>query len=98
MGDALKQHLLLLGGFAGFALVFATGIAVGKEIETVLFESAIGCVVGGVLFKWISGLIVDSWTISRRRAAEALAAPTAPMPAPAQPSLRRTPPAGGGKT
>ena len=64
----MKQSLLLLGGFVGFAICFATGLAAGSDIGQVLFNASIGCMVGGIMFKWISVLLVESLQMQRRKA------------------------------
>jgi hypothetical protein len=66
--NKLKQNLLLLGGFLGFCVVFATGILLGHGMDQILFDSALGCLFGGVALRWIAALFIDSFVAQRRAA------------------------------
>ena len=67
----MKQSLLLLGGFIGFAVCFAAGIAAGRDVGNILLSAAVGCMAGGLMFKWISILLMESIAIQRRRSTQA---------------------------
>lgn len=83
----MKHYLLLVGGFTGFALAFATGIVVGNDIGQVLFNASIGCMIGAFLFRWISDLYIECIVQQRRRSA-ANAAAEAAAAAPAKGARR----------
>ncbi len=70
----LKQNLLLLGGLFGFLCCFATGLVVGLDVVQVLLNSAIGCVVVGLMFKWVAVLLIEYATLQRKKAMAAAAA------------------------
>jgi uncharacterized membrane protein YjfL (UPF0719 family) len=76
----LKYTLLLLGSFVGFSLAFAASMAAGNGIEQMVLNGAIGCLVSGVLFKWVIDMFFDSFVTARRKALSAAAVP-APSPA-----------------
>ena len=57
---------MLLGGFLGFAVCFATGCVAGNDIGQTFFNAMLGCLAGAFLFKWIAGLLVDCIVQSRR--------------------------------
>ena len=76
MGNGLKHYLLLWGGLIGFTLTFATGLVAGNDIVTILFNASLGCVGGGLLFKWLASMMVE-YSLVQKRKAEALAIATA---------------------
>ncbi len=45
------KYFLLLGGFAGFLIVFVSGLAAGNEISHVLRNATIGCLCGALLLR-----------------------------------------------
>lgn len=47
------KFALLLGGLLGFAVVFATGLWVGKNPSKALLEASIGSVFIGLLSRWL---------------------------------------------
>lgn len=67
----LKQYLLLLGGFLGFCCVFVTGIVAGNDIVQTLFNASIGCIVGGMMLKWLGIIIIDCYVSQKRMEAQA---------------------------
>jgi hypothetical protein len=81
MNQALKQYLLLIGGFVGFAAAFAVGLYVGNDVGVVLLHASMSCIVSGMLFKWMAGLILESlWTRRQALKKAALAAINAGVP------------------
>jgi len=68
---ALKQYLLLLGGFLGFCCVFVTGIVAGNDIVQTLFNASVGCIVGGMMLKWLGIIIIDCYISQKRTEARA---------------------------
>ncbi len=52
------KFIFLAGGFAGFATTVVTGLWVGRDISLVLRDSAVGCLVGALLFKWFWSVVV----------------------------------------
>lgn len=54
------RFFMLLGGFLGFALVMATGLASGGDPWVVLLHSSIGCLVGAVLFRFFRTVVSSS--------------------------------------
>lgn len=64
-----------LGGFLGFALVMAIGLAMGRRSAMLLLEASLACVIGGVLFRWWHRMLlhgVQAAQRERREAAQAL--------------------------
>lgn len=41
-----------LGGFLGFALVMAIGLANGRRSAMLLLEASLACMLGAMLFRW----------------------------------------------
>ena len=81
----LKHTLILLGGFTGFSVAFAASMAAGNSIDQMVFNGAIGCLVGAVLLKWIADLLSDSFIVARRKALKAAQSPPSQAPANAMP-------------
>ena len=50
------KFVFLSGGFAGFALVAALGFYSGRAPDRILMDSAVGCLVGALLFEAIRTL------------------------------------------
>jgi len=51
------KYFLLIGGFCGFLIVFASGIAAGNEFGAVLRNASIGCVCGAFLLRGFRALL-----------------------------------------
>ena len=66
--NKLKHYLLLLGGFLGFCIVSATGILLGHGMDQIILDASLGCLFGGMAFRWIAILLIDSLVIQRRAA------------------------------
>lgn len=45
------KYFLLIGGFGGFLMVFASGIAAGNDLSIVLRNATIGCLCGAILLR-----------------------------------------------
>ncbi|MEA3213579.1 MAG: hypothetical protein QOE70_6636 [Chthoniobacter sp.] len=45
------KYFLLIGGFCGFLTVFASGIAAGNDLSSVLSNATIGCLGGAFLMR-----------------------------------------------
>jgi len=75
------KFIFLLGGAAGFSLVAAAGYLADHEADRVLFDAAVGCLAGALLFRWFWTVVVRAIreTVLHRRQ-QAAAAP-APSPA-----------------
>jgi hypothetical protein len=71
------KSIFLAGGFAGFLIVAATGFIAGRAPDRVLMDSAVGCLVGALLFRWFWTILVRGIreTILTRHAAATAAAP-----------------------
>jgi hypothetical protein len=52
------KSIFLIGGFAGFALVAATGFMADRAADRVLMDSAVGCLMGALLFRWFWTVLV----------------------------------------
>jgi len=53
------RYFLLIGGFAGFALVFVSGFYAGNRPASALLDAAVGCVVGAMLFRVLHAAFVS---------------------------------------
>jgi len=71
------KSIFLAGGFAGFLLVALCGFFARRAPDRVLLDSAVGCLIGALLFRWF-------WTILVRGIRETIlirhAAATATVP------------------
>jgi hypothetical protein len=45
------KYFLLVGGFCGFTTAFIAGLAVGRDLSTVLCDATIGCLGGAMLLR-----------------------------------------------
>lgn len=45
------KFFLLLGGFFGFFIVFASGVSAGNDLSYVLRNATIGCMCGALLMR-----------------------------------------------
>lgn len=70
------RAIFLLGGFVGFLISAATSLYCGRSGDRVLMDGAVGCLAGGVLFRWfwmrLTLALADAVQTKRRaqRAAE----------------------------
>lgn len=70
------KFVFLAGGFAGFLIAAAGSFWAGHTADRVLFDGAVGCLAGALLFRWF-------WSVLLRGVRDSLAARRAPAPAPA---------------
>lgn len=69
------KFVFLAGGFAGFVFTAAASFWAGHQPDRVLFDGAVGCLVGALLFRWFWTVLVRGIreTIIARNAAHAAA-------------------------
>jgi hypothetical protein len=53
------KFVFLIGGFAGLLVTGAASYASDHSADRVLFDAAVGCLVGALLFRWF-------WTVLLR--------------------------------
>ncbi len=72
------KFVFLAGGLAGFLLAAATGLLADRAPDRVLFDAAVGALVGGLLFRWFWTVLVRGIreTILQRHAAATATAKT----------------------
>jgi hypothetical protein len=70
------KYIFLAGGFAGFTAAGVTSFWVGHQPDRILFDGAVGCLVGALLFRWFWTVLVHGIreTILQRHAAATAAA------------------------
>lgn len=73
------KFVFLAGGVAGFVLAAATGFFAGRAADRILLDAAIGCLFGGLLFRWFWTVLVRGIreTIMIRHAATSAASAAA---------------------
>lgn len=52
------KFVFLVGGLAGFLLAAAAGLWADRELDRVLFDASVGCLVGAMLFRWFWTVLV----------------------------------------
>ena len=70
------KFIFLTGGLAGFLLAAASGLHAGRSADRVLFDAAVGSLVGAVLFRWLWSVLLHGFReayLNRQRAAAAAA-------------------------
>ncbi len=69
------RSVFLLGGFVGFIVTFLSEWQAGVAGDRILMDSAIGCLVGALLFRWFWKALVKALTetVKTQRAARAAA-------------------------
>lgn len=79
------KFIFLLGGAAGFTLAAGTDFLVGRNPDRILFDGAVGCLVGAVLLRWFWNVVLsgmrETYVTRQRAALAAAAAPAASAPA-----------------
>lgn len=72
------KFVFLLGGFAGLLVTGAASYACDHAADRVLFDAAVGCLVGAMLFRWFWTVLVRGIreTILQRHAAAVATAKT----------------------
>jgi hypothetical protein len=70
------KFVFLLGGFAGLLTTGAASYWADHEPDRILFDGAVGCLVGAMLFRWFWTVLVGGIreTILQRHAAATAAA------------------------
>ncbi len=72
------KHLMILGGFVGFAIGIAFGVAQGSAWPNVLWRASVAALLAGVVLRWWGRVWLDSLAEARReRAAEPETPPVA---------------------
>jgi hypothetical protein len=78
------KFVFLAGGLAGFTLIAASGLHAGRAPDRVLFDAALGCLVGAVLFRWFWSVLLhglrEAYLARQRAATTAAAAKPSPKP------------------
>jgi hypothetical protein len=75
------KFVFLAGGFAGFLTAAGGSYWAGHAADRVLFDAAVGCLAGAVLFRWFWTVLVRGireTILLRQAAAEAAAAAATP--------------------
>ena len=69
------KFVFLAGGFAGFLTTISASLLAGHAPDRILFDGAVGCLVGALLFRWFWTVLVRGIreTIIARNAATAAA-------------------------
>ncbi|HEX2853434.1 MAG TPA: hypothetical protein VHO24_09360 [Opitutaceae bacterium] len=53
------KFVFLLGGLAGFLVAALTDFFSGRAADRILFDGAVGCLVGALLFRWFWNVLVN---------------------------------------
>lgn len=75
------KFVFLLGGFAGLLITGGASYAAHHQADRILFDAAVGCLVGALLFRWFWTVLVRGIReiiLQRHAAATAAAAANAP--------------------
>ena len=75
------KFVFLAGGFSGFLATAGASLWAGHEPDRVLFDGAVGCLAGAMLFRWFWTVLVRGIReviLQRHAAAVAAAAANAP--------------------
>ncbi len=70
------KFVFLIGGFAGLLITGAASYAADHAADRILFDAAVGCLAGALLFRWFWTVLVRGIreTILQRHAAATTAA------------------------
>jgi hypothetical protein len=73
------KFIFLAGGLAGFLIAGSGSLWAGHQADRALFDAAVGCLVGALLFRWFWTVLVRGIreTILARNAAAATPVATA---------------------
>ena len=77
------KFIFLLGGLAGFTLSALAGLHAGRALDHVLFDAALGCLMGALLFRWFWSVLLHGFRetyLTRQRAAAKAATGAKPKP------------------
>ena len=79
------KFIFLSGGLIGFLTAGIAGLAADRAFDHVLFDAALGCLAGALLFQWFWSIFVRGFreTYLARHHAPPLPVPS---PAPAKPA------------
>lgn len=77
------KYFFRLGGAAGFAATAGASHLAGHSADRVLFDGAVGCLCGAILFRWFWNTVLRGLreTLLQRHAAATAAASAAAAPA-----------------
>jgi hypothetical protein len=72
------KAIFLIGGFSGFVTGAATSLWAGHEPDRIFLDAAVGCLAGGLLFRWFWTVLVRGIreTLLQRQAAALATAKT----------------------
>jgi hypothetical protein len=86
------RFVFLAGGIAGFVLAVLSGLIAGRAADRILLDAALGCLAGGLLFRWFWTVLVRGIreTILARHAAATAAAAAAPNGAAPNPAPKKS--------
>ena len=79
------KFVFLSGGLAGFLIAGAAGYHADRAADRVLFDAALGCLVGAVLFRWFWTVLLHGFRetyLNRQRDAASAAASAGAKPKP----------------
>lgn len=68
------RYVFLLGGLLGFVLAAGTAFLMERGPDRVLLDGAVGCLAGGLLFRWLWNIMLAGLRetmVARQRAAAA---------------------------
>lgn len=85
------KFVFLAGGVAGFVLAGLAGYLADRSADRILFDAALGCLVGAMLFRWFWTVLVRGIreTILARHAVATAAAAAAAAAHPAAPGAAK---------
>jgi hypothetical protein len=66
------KFIFLMGGTVGFLAAASSGLAAGRSPNRVLFDAAVGCLVGALVFRWFWSVLLRGYRetyVARQRAA-----------------------------
>lgn len=76
------RFVFLFGGVLGFAVAAVSGWLADRSSDRILLDSAVGCLIGAVLFRWLWSVLLRGLreTILIRQKAAAAAASSGKQP------------------
>jgi len=72
------KFVFLTGGATGFAVAAFTSVWAGRGSDRILFNGAVGCLVGALLFRWCWSVLlrgIREVYLARQSAAKPVSAP-----------------------
>ena len=80
------KFVFLAGGIAGFLLAAIAGYSADRTADRILFDAALGCLAGALLFRWFWTILVrgirETFLIRHGASTAATAAAAAAAPKP----------------